>query len=460
MKKFGRIISLFLLAGLFSVALVGCSNWSGIPNSKSDQIIFNGGIISVVDDNLFYANGYVDGEITTMDEYNAAAEYSYLARLNTNEGTSAYSSPENVNKLNSEVLGYENAYSFVLGDYVYYASPNKHRTSSNEHVFTYVSIFKTRLNGADTAELMTTSSFDSATAEFRAVQTQGQSYLLVFDGTALSSINLSNDEVSKISSAATSVALPREGESFDGKVYFTEDKDNSYGQSGNEVFEYNLLTGEKNAIMKTINNTITFTGRVGDELFFTRLNETTQVSRTYRLDTQRLVSAAFLSAAESFYSAEIDNVFRIESNTASGYNGYVFTSSLSGEAQLLYRRDSDSSTVRLAASDEFSSILFVNKDFVFFSTESGISYKSVMTPSETTTLVSDMTIISTKIGYERFESGNLKNIYFYAQRVYEETDEVTDETTDAEEETDTNYYLYKLSFTAQTTPQLLSKTVV
>ena len=460
MKKFGKIISLFLLAGLFSVALVGCSTSSGIPNSKSDQIIFNGGIISVVDDNLFYANGYVDGEITTMDEYNAAAEYSYLARLDSNESTSAYSSPENVNKLNSDVLGYENAYSFVLGDYVYYASPNKHRTSSNEHVFTYVSIFKTRLNGADTAELMTTSSFDSATAEFRAVQTQGQSYLLVFDGTALSFINLSNDEVSEISSAATSVALPREGESFDGKVYFTEDKDNSYGQSGNEVFEYNLLTGEKNAIMKTINNTITFTGRVGDELFFTRLNETTQVSRTYRLDTQRLASAAFLSAAESFYSAEIDNVFRIESNTASGYNGYVFTSSLSGEAQLLYRRDSDSSTVRLAASDEFSSILFVNKDFVFFSTESGISYKSVMTPSETTTLVSDMTIISTKIGYERFESGNLKNIYFYAQRVYEETDEVTDETTDAEEETDTNYYLYKLSFTAQTAPQLLGKTVV
>lgn len=460
MKKFGKIISLFLLAGLFSVALVGCSTSSGIPNSKSDQIIFNGGIISVVDDNLFYANGYVDGEITTMDEYNAAAEYSYLARLDSNESTSAYSSPENVNKLNSDVLGYENAYSFVLGDYVYYASPNKHRTSSNEHVFTYVSIFKTRLNGADTAELMTTSSFDSATAEFRAVQTQGQSYLLVFDGTALSFINLSNDEVSEISSAATSVALPREGESFDGKVYFTEDKDNSYGQSGNEVFEYNLLTGEKNAIMKTINNTITFTGRVGDELFFTRLNETTQVSRTYHLDTQRLASAAFLSAAESFYSAEIDNVFRIESNTASGYNGYVFTSSLSGEAQLLYRRDSDSSTVRLAASDEFSSILFVNKDFVFFSTESGISYKSVMTPSETTTLVSDMTIISTKIGYERFESGNLKNIYFYAQRVYEETDEVADETTDSEEETDTNYYLYKLSFTAQTTPQLLGKTVV
>ena len=457
MKKFGKIISLFLLAGLFSVALVGCSTSSGIPNSKSDQIIFNGGIISVVDDNLFYANGYVDGEITTMDEYNAAAEYSYLARLDSNESTSAYSSPENVNKLNSEVLGYENAYSFVLGDYVYYASPNKHRTSSNEHVFTYVSIFKTRLNGADTAELMTTSSFDSATAEFRAVQTQGQSYLLVFDGTALSSINLSNDEVSEISSAATSVALPREGESFDGKVYFTEDKDNSYGQSGNEVFEYNLLTGEKNAIMKTINNTITFTGRVGDELFFTRLNETTQVSRTYRLDTQRLASAAFLSAAESFYSAEIDNVFRIESNTASGYNGYIFTSSLSGEAQLLYRRDSDSSTVRLAASDEFSSILFVNKDFVFFSTDSGISYKSVMTPSETTTLVSDMTIISTKIGYERFESGNLKNIYFYAQRVYEETDETT---TDSEEETDTNYYLYKLSFTAQTAPQLLGKTVV
>ena len=259
MKKSGKILALLLMGGLCTLTLAGCSSWSGIENSKSDQILYNGGIVSVVDDNLFYANGYTNTDITTMDEFNAAAQYSYLARLNLAEAeTSAYTSPDAVNKLNSEVVGYSNMYSFVLGDFVYYASPNKHRTSSNTYVFTYVSIFKTRLNGSDTTELMTTSSYNSETAQLRAVSVDGQNFLLVYDGTTLSAINLANDSVRTISSAATSVALPREGESFNGKLYYTEDKANTYGESGNEVFECDLLTGESKAIMKTINNTITF----------------------------------------------------------------------------------------------------------------------------------------------------------------------------------------------------------
>lgn len=457
MKKFVKIFSLLLLVGFFSISLVACSNSSGIPNSKSEQILYNGGIVSVVDDNIFYANGYVNSDITTMDEFNAGAEYSYLARLDLNEETYQYSSPENVNKLNSEVLGYENAYSFVLGDFVYYTSPNKHKTSSNEYVFTYVSIFKTRLNGADTKEIMTTNSFDSATSQFRAVQTNGESYFIVFDGTALNVINLANDKKTEVASSVTSVALPRENVEFDGKIYYTQDKENEFGQAGNEVFQYDLSNGETRSIMNTINNTITFTGREGDDLFFTRLNETTKVSNTYKLNTQKLATTGFLSALERpFYSAEIDNVYRIESKTADSFNGYIFESSLSGEAQLFYKADNSSEPARLLASEEYESVLFVNNDLVFYSTENGISYKSVIMPNETKTLVDEMTIISDKVGYEKHESGNLKNIYFYAQRVYDQSEE---NQTSEEEQTDTNYYLYQISFSSPTSPKLLGKTM-
>ena len=329
MKKSGKILALLLMGGLCTLALAGCSSWSGIENSKSDQILYNGGIVSVVDDNLFYANGYTNTDITTMDEFNAAAQYSYLARLNLAEAeTSAYTSPDAVNKLNSEVVGYSNMYSFVLGDFVYYASPNKHRTSSNTYVFTYVSIFKTRLNGSDTTELMTTSSYNSETAQLRAVSVDGQNFLLVYDGTTLSAINLANDSVRTISSAATSVALPREGESFNGKLYYTEDKANTYGESGNEVFEYDLLTGESKAIMKTINNTITFTGRCEDEVFYTRVDAIKNTTQTYKANAQDFESTAFLSAGEYFYSTEISNVWKIERGLTQGYDGYIFSSSL------------------------------------------------------------------------------------------------------------------------------------
>ncbi len=457
MKKIAKIISLVLLVGFFSISLVACTYSSGIPNSKSGTIIYNGGIVSVVDDNLFYANGYASNEITTMDEYNAAAEYSYLSRLNLTEQTDEYTSPENVYKLNSEVLGYENAYSFVLGDFVYFASPNKHKTSSNEYVFSYVSVFKTRLNGKDTKELMTTKSFDSATAQFRAVQTNGESYFIIFDGTNLNVINLASDEQTEIATSVTSVALPKENVDFDGKIYYTQDKENEYGQSGNEVFQYDLSNGETRSIMNTINNTITFTGREGNELFFTRLNEITGVSNTYKLNTQKLESTSFLSALDKpFYSAEIENVYRIESKTASSFNGYIFESSLSGEAQLFYKKDSSSEPTRLLASGEYTSILFVNNDLVFYSTEDGISYKSVIEPDVEKVLVDGMKIISDKIGYDNYESGNLKNVYFYAQRVYEQNE---DGEGSEEAQTDTNYYLYQISFSSQSGPKLLGKTI-
>lgn len=461
MKKIGKIFALILMAGTLTFALAGCSKDSGIPNSKSDQIIYNGGIVSVVDDNIFYANGYSNSDITTMDEFNAAAEYSYLARLNLNENeTDPYSSPENVVKLNSEVVGYENTYSFVVGDFVYYASPNKHQTSSNTYVFTYVSLFKTRLNGSDTKELMTTNSFDTEKAQFSVVEVEGQKFWLVYDGTALNIINLNNDKVIKISDSATSVALPKENETFNGKVYYTEDKENKYGETGNEVFEYDLVLNESKAIMKTINNTVTFTGRCGDDVFYTRVNALTNVTKTYKADAKDFESQTFLTAGEEFYSAEISEIWKIESENLSSYNGYIFTSSLSGNAQILYKRNSASNPIVLLASGSYSSLLFVSGDLVYYSTSDGIAYKSVSSPTEETKLVEGLTIIADKIGYDFYESGNLKNLYFYAQRIYLEDDEdSTESTSETEENDDTNYYLYMISASSQSTPQLLGKTV-
>ena len=114
----------------------------------------------------------------------------------------------------------------------------------------------------------------------------------------------------------------------------------------------------------------------------------------------------------------------------------------------------------LLANGSYSSLLFVSGDLVYYSTSDGIAYKSVSSPTEETKLVEGLTIIADKIGYDFYESGNLKNLYFYAQRIYLEDDEdSTESTTDTEENDDTNYYLYMISASSQSTPQLLGKTV-
>ena len=70
-----------------------------------------------------------------------------------------------------------------------------------------------------------------------------------------------------------------------------------------------------------------------------------------------------------------------------------------------------------------------------------------------TNVVENMTINGEKIGYDFYKDGSLKNIYFYAQRVYAEDDET------AEDERDTNYYLYTKYADGQGQARLMGKTV-
>lgn len=419
-------------AGCMSLCLAGCGVQTDIVNSSSD-IIYNGSVVSVVGDDIIFSNGYSSSEISTMDDYNTYANTSYLATVNSNDLTGdMYLSPEST-KLKGEVTGFSNMYSFVYGDSIYYAAPNKHRTSSNQYVFTYVSFFKCAFDGSGETELLTTSSYDSATAQIRALKYGDNAYLFVYDGTQLNCINLSNDDVTTISSAATSVALPSEGEQWNGTVYYSEDKENSYGQAGNAAFKFSVADGQSVSLSVPLNYSVSFTGRSQDNVFYTLTYAPTSVSHTRLATAAQIESTTLNTAGRVFYSSAISNI-----KAAGGQNmqqGYVFTSSLSGNSQILFMPSNSTAPTVLLSNSDYTDLLLVYGDYVYYANDAGISYKTIST-SDVVSVVSDMTIESSKIGYDFYDSGNLKTIYFYAEREYAEDDETE------EDERDTNYYLY------------------
>lgn len=421
------------VVGSAMFALTGCGVKSDIKND-SDDILFNGGIVSVVGDHLVFANGYASEDIETIDNYNDFAKFSYLAAVNSeNLESGKFVSPEGVQKLKGEVLGYENGYTFVYKNYIYYAIPNKHKTDSLSHVLNYVSYYKCRFDGSNTKELFYTSSFDSEKAQVRAVKFDGKAYLFVYDGTEFRVVNLESDSVKIISSKATSVALPNEGEEWNGKAFYTEDKENANGQTGNAVFSYSVTDGKSQSLKNPVGDTVTFTGRIRNKVFYTLTSSS--VTQTMTADSNQYANYTFASVGESYYSSEISNIISITGNELDDYNTVIFTSSLTDNEQIMI--DKNGTKQVLLQNGDYSEVLFAHNGLVYYSTSDGISCKDVDTNS-IEKIVENMTIISDKVGYEFSESGNVSHIYFYAQLVYPDDDETE------EDDRDTNYYLFQV----------------
>lgn len=435
-----------LVVSASAFALTGCGSKSHIKNNSSD-VLYNGGIVSVVGNDLVFVNGYNSAEISSMDDYKIFAETGYLATTSLSSPTDRYTGT-NAQKLNSENLGFANAYSFVYGDNIYYAAPNKHKTSSNTHLFNYLSFFRCGFDGKGAKEFFTTTSFDSAKSQIRALKFQDNAYWAIFDGKQLNVINLNNNKVKLVSEEATSVALPREGEDWNGKILFTENKKNEFGQTGNAVKEYNVASGETTDLNNSQGQTVAFTGRTGDDVFYSLTKAT--VTNTRLASANEISTTTIETAGEVFYSSEISSVYAI-GDEGDGYEGYLFSSSLSGNAQMMYMKVGETAASPILKNGDYSTIFLTNEDLVYYSTTDGIYSKNVVT-KDVTTIVKGMTLTTNMLGYDFTENGYVDNIYFYAQREYAEDDETK------EEDRDKNVYMFTTPAHGQGQVKLVSKT--
>ncbi len=467
MKKWAKILCFLFVMGLgLTTVLAGCATVSKIENSN-DELLYNGTSAVMVDGYLYYGNAYADyTEFSTVSDYKTSAKISYLARLDTSSvnATSGDYSPDSVEEVSQEVVGSDSSFMFVLGDYIYYATPNTQKATdssgSTSQYFNYTTIYRSKLNGNSKKKLYTTNGEISQIEVLKADDTY---YIVMLAGTSLVKINLSTNKAEEIATSVTSVAMPKTYQSnkigstldFNGYIYYTIEREdeNSSELSGNIVYRIALSGGDAEKAYTYNNSTITLLGREKDVIFFAEtLNGTTEV---YTVDVSDDVSLSNSTKSRFFSVSSISDINLISSDARD--LGYIYTAN----SALRYTSldGTKSGIITLTVDDEelsSYSIMFVNGRTVYLSTDTGI-YKADISSLfygsggnvtiECSTLVTMTAILSgTLYAYDG------TYIYFYAQLEDlededEEDDDDDEDEDDEDEETDEYYYLYRVNTT-------------
>lgn len=439
-KKILKVLSFVFVV---AVLLTGCATVSDIKNDQTD-LIFNGGNVVKVGDYVYFANGYTAVGSGSDFDYDKNVEVSYLNRVNLNAGfTSPDNSPKKNEKVNSRVVGFESEYMFVLGDYIYFSSVNTHKNKQVENDYSLVSYFRSRLNGDNLTELYTTNSYNASTAVTRVLKGSDNNYhLVIFDGTNLNSIKI-GDNIGKrqeLATNVTSLAMPHEKDNFEYKeILYTVNKENSSNET--EVYSVDYATGEKEKATST-SSTTKFVDRQGDVVFYT--HDAIGISQTYYKRVSSGTSLIF-DASEFFYRLTDIKNMQLVCAGDDDKEGYVF---LGKSGSIMYKnmvRTGEQATTLLDKSvTDFSNMLFVEGEWVYYSTTKGI-YRISASDGE------KQTIVEMQNEIEPSTCAYVDNyIYYYAKLEPIENED------GKEYEEDSNFYAYRVDVSGHGNYQILS----
>jgi len=453
MKKWTKGLLACAFAG--AMILTGCSSIAPVKN-ESEEILYQGGNVVSVGDYLFYSNGFASGVDSYSDtsdtEYNNAKKYSYLARMNKAEyDGELYANENSVDKIADKISGYSNSYMFVYGDYIYYATPNMHKTNENKYIWTYVTIMRCKLDGSDSKEIYTTKAYDASAAEIKAIKYNGKAYLMIYDGTNLTRIALGKSvDKSPISiEGVTSAAMPDENENFNGYIYYTVDRTSTVGQTGNIIKKLNIESGAIESFNVENGTTIKFVDRVENNIFYTITTNNSNIpTETYMIDANKSEEFYTSKVEKLFYSAEISDVKRIADGYAL-YEGFIFTT----DSKVMYFNEHKAKSPTYFAElfidedDSYADTIVIDGANIYYSTSDSIMKKSVLDATYTSEEI--ITGYSFTAGYFGYDS-RVDNIYFYAAEIVDE---------ETEEESDGNYYMYGVSLQGKKEVTLYGKTL-
>lgn len=491
MKKWAKFLCCFALLGAFLVGgLAGCGTVSDIKN-KNAELIYNGNAATLVETDggkfLYFSNAFATAP-TSEKEYSSAKKYSYLARVNGSklDAKNAYFSPKNVENVSEEVAGYADSFMFVLGQNIYYATPNRQMVTIEKdgkketaYHFEFTCFYKSSLNG-DHKQKLYTSSGDISKLEV--LKFENTYYIVMLAGENLVTINLSNGKAQTLATGVTSVALPKTfrkdvvGSTLDwnGQIYFTtarEDEGNS-GASTNVVKKISVSsTKTEDAEVVYEQGTVTFVARERDVVFFTDKVENKQAA-VYMVDLTGAVEAtAFLPTSqfrktifegESISETSISdlNLVTMTTNSQNNVMGYVFKA---GSTWKYLTKNGTIGTIDFSTDVSSAKNVFVSGRRIYFSTTSDLmraDLTKIFLGSSTTAEVETFATL-TDISDSASVSFDGDYLYFYAklQEIPEDLKD-EDEKEDEKEETDDNYYLYRARVDGKDEFELLGKATI
>lgn len=422
MKKITSLLFLMLVACCF--AFTGCSGATLSMPQNYTNVNSNGGFVVEVGNYLYYANAYKSySKLTEAYENDgdavAQASIKRVEQEATAQKALVLDEEDNVkfeNVLN-KIAGYETSNMFVVGEYLYFTSPNIHKNDSKEqdkyntYEFELSSLFRIKLDGSDFKELYTT---ETSTAKFYLTGGQNKT-LLVFDDSKIMQLDCANNatKLEELATEVQSVVFPYDQQVEVENIYFTAEREEDSDYTGNILKKLNLATKETQEVSgyKNDGETITLISYTGSRLFYTRKGLT--VEALYSNDFSNGLSSQKVHKYEISTITESSKI-RVVSDIA-GYDVNCFVFEYNNN---IFKQDmsatNDNAYVKLTNATD-AKIAFVDGTYVYYTTANGIYRVSVL--SGNVQQVTDMSTLNTSC--VDFDG---RYVYFYASIEGAETD--------------------------------------
>lgn len=270
MKKLLKYTTLILLLFVsFSFVLTGCKKDNNDPNTplSTDKVYGNGGLAVTKGEYLYFLNGYRTYADVTKDDKNNLSNHQNVVRgaiyktkltatgdLNLDaDGNIVEGSCERVV---DQIACFENGGLYIVGNYIYYATPNTQDDREANLLNNYVDYCRVNLNNPSDRKVLYTSNGAVSNGEWHVYQMDNDIYLVIKNDAKVVCIKNANtkDVVTMADSSNVMFWDNEDGCAVTGHeqyIYYTRDlNDNDPVTSGNVVARVKLGTSDEEVIAR------------------------------------------------------------------------------------------------------------------------------------------------------------------------------------------------------------------
>lgn len=374
MKKFTS--ALFILLVSFCFILTGCSGGNLSMPTNYTQVASNGGFVVKAGDYYYMANAYQSySNLTEKADNNGDKVKQYDIKRIQQDGSSLKKDDDGNLKLEhvaNKIAGYETSNMYVVGEYLYFTTPNVHKNDSKEqeefgkYQFELSTLFRIKLDGSGLKELYTA---ESSSAKFYLAGSTNQC-ILIYDDEKILKIDASSNstKVKTLAEKVTGAVFANELNA--NLAFYTTARENSE-LTGNILNKLDVETGtstelsgyvgalETVSLVSLSNNKLFYSITQGSELrkgvyvqdFNT--NPTTAPNSMIRTNDCTTTSSKIYAICDQDFDVD---VFVFE------YNKNIYIQNMSAQG--------DSAGIKISA--EEATIAFVDGTYVYYTTDNGI----------------------------------------------------------------------------------------
>ena len=383
MKKY--LLSLIMVICACTFILAGCGAKGLEDNPPTNAAITgNGGYAIRKGDYLYYVNGFVDDYTTELSDYktdNVEGKVVYGAIYRTLLVNNSFSKNEKgfLNKSEcvvSKVVGYDNGGFFIVGDYIYYATPYMNVDADGVIQNERIVFNRININGTNNKEIYVTEK-GASDIDWKINVINGKTYLVVTQTTtdeAEGSVTVIKSfldngkkfkEVAKIS-GITEVVMDNDVNLDSEYIFYTRsvnEDEKQFTTSGTLICKASLVTGQETAYELDKTSTFKLIALDNGRLYVTK----PVLSKTYLFSysvESSLVNQTPLQLSNDTYSSYY---------TLEGVPHTVVAVSDSNEVVKL--SNVNGNVVRKEVISSLSGIIGVNENYVY-SYDSNVLYRT------------------------------------------------------------------------------------